>query len=347
MSQQAVEQLLPHKDEWTGNTTITELSNDGINPRTSAALAVANFSGSVLFAYKGMDTTALFQCLLKDGTWSQDTAITVGGGGISSTDGPSLAVFNNTLYMAYRSSAKIDGKYPIMLSTLASGQTGANQWQGTAALSIGGENLPTDHAPSLTVQGTGSSARLWLGWQRDSDLFTATFDGSNWTNNGQIEDVGSNGTPSSNEGPALCGYGNSVWVIFKARHSNNLMWAAYNAVTKLWSGNLDIEDKRGIMDKPKSKLPPGIAVFDGSMYITYKDDGDNDIRQAVLTDQAWSGNKKIYDTSDINPVTDASPAMTAAVQTEKNKPSKNVLIMANKGVGSSESGLQIYVSELE
>lgn len=342
MSELAVEQFLPHKDEWTGNTTITELSNDVINPRTSASPAVANFSGSLLFTYKGMDNTGLYQCLLKDGTWSQDTAITVGGVAIGSTDGPSLAVFNNTLYMAYRSSAKIDGEYPIVLSTLANGLTGASQWQGNAALSIGDANLPTDHAPSLTVQGSGSSARLWLGWQKDSDLFTATFDGNSWVNNGQIEDVGSNGTPSSNEGPALCGYGSSVWVIFKARHSNNLMWAAYNVVTKLWSGNLDIEDKRGIMDKPKSKLPPGIAVFDESMYITYKDDGDNDIRQALLTDQAWSGNKKIYDTSDINPVTDSSPTLTPAV-----KGKETVLIMANKGVGTSESGLQIYVSELK
>jgi len=341
MSVQAVEELKPHKDEWTGNKTITELSNAAINPRTSASPAVANFSNSLLFTYRG-GGGGLFQCLYANNVWSQDTAISAGGVRLDTSDGPSLAVFNNTLYMAYRSSAKIDGEYPIMLSTLASGLTGPTQWQGTAPLSIGGKNLPTDHAPSLAVQGTGSSARLWLGWQKDSDLFTATFDGTSWTNNGQIKNVDSNGTPESNYGPALCGYGSSVWVIFKGRHTNNLMWAAYNVVTKLWTGNLVIEDKRGIMDKPKSNRPPGIAAFDGSMYITYKGDDDDDIRQAILTDQAWSGNKPIYDSSDINPMTDAFPGMTTAVQGKD-----TVLIMANKGVGSDEAGLQIYVSELK
>lgn len=341
MSVQAVEELKPAKDEWTGNKTINELSNGVINPRTSASPAVANFSDSLLFTYRG-GSGGLYQCLYSGGKWSQDTAITVGGQSIDTSDGPSLAVVNNTLYMAYRSSAKIDGEYPIMLSTLAAGLTGTNQWQGTTALSIGGNNLPTDHAPSLTVQGTGSSARLWLGWQKDSDLFTATFDGTTWTNNGRIKDVASNGTPASNYGPALCGYLSSVWVIFKGRHSNNLMWAAYNVVTQLWSGNLDIEDKRGIMDKPKSDRPPGIAVFEGSMYITYKSEDKSDIRQAMLTDQAWSGNKPIYDTSDIDPVTDASPGMTSALQGKN-----TVLIMANKGVGASQAGMQISVSELK
>ncbi len=341
MSVQAVEDLKPHKDEWTGNLTINELSNDAINPRTSASPAVANFSGSLLFTYRG-GGGGLFQCLNTNDVWSQDVAITVGGQSTDTSAGPSLAVFNGTLYMAYRSAAKIDGDYPIMLSTLPSGSTGANQWQGNTALSIGGANLPTDHAPSLTVQGTGSSARLWLGWQKDSDLFTATFDGTTWTNNGQIGDIDPNGTPASNYGPALCGYGSSVWVIFKGRHSNNLMWAAYNVVTDEWSGNLDIEDKRGIMDKPKSNQPPGIAVFDGSMYITYKGENDNDIRQAMLTDQAWSGNKTILQTSDIDPVTDATTGMTSAGQGKD-----AVLIMANKGVGTSDAGMQIYVSELK
>lgn len=342
MTEQATEVLTMGKDEWTGNKTIDELSNGTIKPETSASPAVANFSGRLLLTYRGGDNDLIYQCLYQKETWSQNTAITVNGHNIGTSDGPSLAVFNNTLYMAYRSSAKIDGEYPIMLATLASGFTGANQWQGDSAINIGGKNLPTDHAPSLTVQGTGSSARLWLGWQKDSDLFTASFDGTNWTNNGQIKDVGSNGTPSSNYGPAMCGYDNSVWVIFKARHSNQLMWAAYNVVTKLWSGNQDIEDKRGIMDKPKSNLPPGIALFDGSMYITYKGEDHNDIRQAMLTDQAWSGNKTIYETSDIDPVTDASTGMASAGDGKD-----AVLIMVNKGVGSSETGILIYVSELK
>lgn len=346
MSVQAVEDLKPGKDVWTGNKTIKELSNSAINPRTSASPAVANFSNCLLFTYRG-GGGGLYQCLYDGKTWSQDTAILIGGKGIDTSDAPSLVVFNNTLYMAYRSPAEINGDYVIMLSTLATGLTGANQWTGNTALSISGANLPTDHAPSLTVQGTGSSARLWLGWQQSSDLFTATFDGKNWTNNGQIEDVGSNGTPASNYGPALCGYGNSVWVIFKARHSNNLMWAAYNVVNQVWTGNQDIEDKRGIMDKPKSDRPPGIALFEDSMYITYKAEDHNDIRQAMLTGQAWSGNKAIYDSSEIDPVTDAPTGMTAAVQSTGAGKSTTVLIMANKGVGMSESGMQIYVSELK
>jgi hypothetical protein len=321
--------------------TIKELSNSVINPRTSASPAVVNFSNCLLFTYRG-GGGGLFQCLYANKVWSQDVGITAGGVSLDCSEGPSLAVFNNTLYMAYRSSAKVGGDYPIMLSTLASGLTGASQWQGTAPLSIGGNNLPTDHAPSLAVQGTGTAARLWLGWQKDSELYTATFDGKTWTNNGQIKDIPSNGTPKSNYGPALCGYGNSLWVIFKARHSNNLMWAAYNVVNQVWSGNQDIEDKRGIMAKPKSDRPPGIAVFEDSMYITYKGEDDNNIYQAMLTDQAWSGNKPIVSSSDIDPTTDSPTGMTAAVQGKD-----TVLILANKGVGMSEGGMQISVSELK
>jgi len=342
MSVQPVEDLKPGKDVWTGNQTINELSGATLNPRTTATPAVANFSDSLLFTYKASNSDFIIQCLYKDKAWSQDIAITVNGHNIGCSEGPSLAVFNGTLYMAYRSSAKLNGGYPIMLATLASGETSPSKWQGDTAISIGGSNLQTDHAPSLTVQGTGTAARMWLGWQKDSNLYTATFDGTNWTNNGQIKNVASNGTPASNYGPALCGYQNSVWVIFKGRYSNNLMWCAYNVITQLWNGNQDIEDKRGIMKKPRSDRPPGIALFDGSMYITYKAEDGNDIYQAMLTDQAWSGNKAIYDTSDISPESDTTPGMASALQGKT-----SLLILANKSVGTSEAGTQIYVSELK
>lgn len=346
MSVQAVEIPLSPKEEWVGNESINELSGGVINPRSSQSPAVANFASSLIVTYRGTgDNNLIYQSLYSSSTWSQDLPIKVSGHNIGTSAGPSLAVFNNTLYMAYRSSAKIDGEYPIMLATLAGGQTSNTAWQGDTPLKINSEQLPTDHAPSLTVQGTGGSARLWLGWQKDSDLFTATFDGTTWTNNGQIEDVASNGTPSSNYNAAICGYGSSVWVIFKARHSNHLMWAAYNTVTKLWSGNLDIEDKRGIMAKPKSDRPPGIAVFENSMYITYKGEGSNDIYQAMLTDQAWSGNKPIYQSSDIAPTTDQPPGMTTSAISTKGKPG-TALIMVNKSVGDSDAGYQIYLSEL-
>ncbi len=348
MSVQAVLGPLSPKEEWEGNESITELSNAAINPRTSESPAVANFADSLIVTYRGAgDTDLIFQSLYNNGTWSQDQAIKVSGGNIGTSAGPSLAVFKGTLYMAYRSSAKIDGEYPIMLATLPAGQTSYTAWQGDKPISINSENLATDHAPSLTVQGSGDSERLWLGWQKDSDLFTATFDGSTWTNNGQIKDVSSNGTPQSNYQPAICGYGSSVWVIFKGRHSDHLMWAAYNVVTKLWTGNLDIEDKRGIMDKPKSDRPPGIAVFEDSMYITYKGDSgdDYDIRQAMLTDQVWSGNKPIYDSSDISPTTDQPPSMATSAISTKGKPG-TALIMVNKSTGDTDAGNQIYVSEL-
>jgi len=346
MSANTLRSSLPN-DKWTGNESINELSGGGINPRTSYSPAVANFSDSLIFTYCSMgDTGSICQSLYDGSDWSQDTAITVNGHKIGTNAGPSLAVFNGTLYMAYRSSAEIDGEYPIMLATLAKDQTSNTAWQGDTPISINGENLATDHAPSLTVQGSGSSARLWLGWQKSSDLFTATFDGSTWTNNGQIQ-VESNGTPSSDYGPAICSFENSVWVIFKGRHSNNLMWAAYNVVTGYWLGNLDIIVKHGGRnDVPKSDRPPGIAALGDSMYITYKGEGSYNIYQAILNNQVWSGNKPIYESSDIDPTTDQPPGMAVAALSTKGK-SDTTLIMTNKSVGDSDTGSQIYVSELD
>jgi hypothetical protein len=342
MSEQSTLEIISSDDSWTGNESIALLSADHgkINPRTSATPAVAYFSDSLLFTYCSYDeTNVIWQCLYKDNIWKEDVVETINNKKLYTSNGPSLAVFNETLYMAYRSSIKIDGEYPIMLTTLASP---TKQWQDGKLISIGGKNLPTDHAPSLTVQGTGSSATLWLGWQKDSDLFTATFDGTTWTNMGKIEKVASNGTPQSDYGPTLCGYGYSVMVIFKARHGDELMWASYNVITKEWSGNEDIKDKRGEFKTPKSNVPPGIALYNGSMYMTYKGEKYKEIYWAMLTNQAWSGNKQIYESSNIQPETDSTTGMTTALRN-----GEWVLILANKGDGKDKEGQQIYVSQLK
>jgi hypothetical protein len=339
MSEQTTEAVVPGKGKWTLNETIYELSKVTINPKSRNAPAAATLSDRLVLTFRASDDR-IYQCFCtKDKEWSDGVVITISDKNLYTSDSPSIAVFNNTLYMAYRSAVKIDGGYPIMLSTLA---TDTDMWSDETQIKIGGDTLPTDHAPSLTAYTHEGSTTLWLGWQKDSDLFTATSsDGTSWTSMGQIEKVGSNGTPQSDYGPVLCGYLNSMWVIFKARHGKELMWAAYNLTTKEWSGNEDIEVKEPIDDKkPKSNEPPGIAVLGELMYITYKGEDTDDIRVAMLNNQVWSGNKKIRDISDIVPITDSPTSMTVVQDKDQ------ALIMAYKGVGTSEEdGLQIYISE--
>jgi hypothetical protein len=185
------------------------------NVGTSAAPAFCVFNGKPYLAFKGESDQTL--------SWTSASSLTPGSNGqydwapgvqipnVASSDGPALASFRGSLYMAWKGEgtdtaiylSKFDGK----------------SWTPQQKLAAG-----TDMAPALVA----TSSYLMLAWKGQGDntavwFFTST-NGDTWTTQQQIgASVG--GTSAT---PALTAKGDEVYMAWKALSGDDrLFWSKY------------------------------------------------------------------------------------------------------------------------
>ncbi len=128
----------------------------------------------------------------------------------------------------------------------------------------------------------------------------------------------------STEGPAVTVYQNQLYMLYKGQSSDDIWQAVYDPASG-WISNQKIKDLSSIA--PKTNKSPSVAAQGDSLYLVYKDNDSNDIRQAVLTNGTWTGDQKIKDISAISPQTDNSPYLTTF---------GSELVMVHKASGKDE-----------
>ncbi|MGX1785824.1 hypothetical protein ACWIGM_03755 [Bosea sp. NPDC055332] len=181
---------------WQGSDPI--VTSSGSTLKSDKAPAAVVFNGKLYLIYRGANvrSSKLYVAWFDGQNWSGDTAIVDQPGHVDpwSDDGPSAAVFNNQLVLAYKGDTTPD---------LYIARFDGTNWSGDVKLSDepGGPGAQSEAGPSLQV----CDGKLWLVYcgYRNRSFFVSWFDGRTWSGDVRISSQAGNVDPESDAGPAL------------------------------------------------------------------------------------------------------------------------------------------------
>jgi hypothetical protein len=270
---------------WTDHTKVGETSK--------TALSLAAFHDRLWVAFVASDwnlrSNQLLICSSADGqTWTGPISVN----GQTSRTAPSLAAFNNRLWVAFVAN---DGSNQLLICSSADGQT----W--TGPISVHGQLSKT--APSLAVFAGPFDDftphhhidRLWVAFvannSTDSVLLCSTHDGQTWTDNTRVGE-------GSQTAPSLAVRYHQMWIGFIANNASHEVLALWTLDGLDWYG-----PGLGNSDLPpsgqSSKIAPSLAFFEpnnpkslggASLFVAFvANDGSNQLLFNAFNGANWSG----------------------------------------------------------
>ena len=175
-----------------------------VAPGTSVGPCLAVFNHQLYMAWKGVegDQTIWWTTYDDLNGWAPQHQVVGSDGVVPSTSvGPSLAVFNDQLYMAWKG---VQGDQSIWWTSTSDGQHWASQNQ--IALGFG---YDTSVGPSLAVLNS-TLYMAWKGVDGDEGIYwAASSDGQDWGAQLQVCGVG------TSVGPCLAAYNSTLYMAWK------------------------------------------------------------------------------------------------------------------------------------
>jgi hypothetical protein len=214
-------------------------------------------------------------------SWSSSTNLTAGLPNLASSSTPSLALFNDKLYLGFR-----NGSGQLSLSSWDPTSGDPTLWSNPTLLSNGGTTPRSLLSPSLIANGDALSV-VWV------DDTTRELQGSTTTTPDLISSSGSLGTASawkavsdgaSPNTPALANEGNTVYMAMRGEN-NQLYWNSSSDGGQSWRGWQELPSGMTSNDAPS------LAIVNGSPYLTYLGVGNQELHITQLTNAAtntWS-----------------------------------------------------------
>lgn len=183
---------------------------------------------------------------------------------------PALAVFNNTLYMAWKG-VEFDDR--IFYTTFNG----------------------TNWAPQTQVPGVGTSAGVslavfnntlymaWKGEANDQGIYWSTFNGSAWAAQKQVPNVG------TSNGPRLAVFNNVLYMAWKGMEDDpRLWWSSFNGTS--WAAQQQIP---GV----GSSIGPALAAFGNTLLAAWKGEyGDPGLWYSTFNGTSWAAQQQITGT---------------------------------------------------
>ena len=172
---------------WHWNINIETLAGGAISPKTTLGPSIITFNNTLFIIYRSENSNDLRVTKFDGKLWT-DATIASQPGGITpeSTCAPGLAVFNNQLFMVYRSPNNFDLNYATF---------DGNIWHGNSQISKQpGNPKPIQPESSCSPGLAVFNNRLFLSYKspQNNDLNIASFDGTS----GPV-------TPRSSTNPAV------------------------------------------------------------------------------------------------------------------------------------------------
>jgi hypothetical protein len=272
---------------------------------------LVGYNGNLYAAWKGEpgDDRVFFSRWNGNGNWM--SAGTIPG---ATSAGPALGVFNGSLYTA----SKGEWSDPRLFLAKYDG----SNWNASGQI----PNAYSDVGPALCTFATESvPAKLLAVWKNvfDQNLYFATYDGSNWSQQSQIAGV------ASSVGPSLATFAGKMYAVWKGEGADQRLWfasydgtnwsgqsqipgvgssvgaslaGAYNKLYAVWKGEGSDErlwyaDYDGTKWSGQTQIPTGassegaaIAEFNGNLYAMCKGSGSNvSLYNAEFNGSTWSG----------------------------------------------------------
>ena len=214
------------------------------NVTTPGACCSVVFNDQLYLFYEGPGNTGQLWYSAYDGTgWTSGVVPNV-----SMSQSPSATVFKNDLYVFYQSAAAN--------GTICYSVFNGTTWAAEVSPPIGGIS---DSPSVVTFTPPGSStAQLYVFYQgggNSGGLFYNVFNGSTWTQNTQVPNVGMSSSPSATV------FDNQIYVAHQGSGNNEQLW--YNAFNgSTWAG--DIQAPGALMTGS-----PATVVYNDQIYVAY------------------------------------------------------------------------------
>lgn len=238
-------------EAWATSPNQLKISNVGTSFAPSlTTFPAAGLSPQIFAAWKGVngDPGIYWTSCCNAQTWiPQENARNVVG-----TDaGPSLAVFGNLIYAAWKGPTSANGVNDQQMHWYTFDGRADSDWVPLRPTPVG----ETSFGPSLAVFGS----RLFAAWKsKDAapEMYYAYFDGKTWSNQIIIPNTG------TSAGPSLAVFGNLLWAIWKGAYDDNgIYYAAFNG--NGWGAQNRIPNV-GTSDRP------ALAMYDNRLYAVWK-----------------------------------------------------------------------------
>jgi len=202
-----------------------------------------------------------------------------GGGSIgpmSSSVGPSVAVFNNRLFAAWKGYKDDQNIYWSSIDA----QKPPTPYGGTWAPQQRIPNVSSSVGPALAVF-NGKLFAAWKGYKDDQAIYWSSFDGANWAPQQRIPNV------SSSVGPALAVFNKKLFAAWKGyKNDEGIYWSTFDGTS--WA------PQQRIPGVGSSNGPALVSAFGGLLAAWKGIQGDPGIYYASFDGRAWSAQKNIH-----------------------------------------------------
>lgn len=245
---------------------------------TDAAPSVIAVGDTLYAAVKGVDSdstdTSIWFTQSTDGgnTWSILTDLSSINAGFSTSTGPSLAYFNETLYLSF-----VDSAGTLSLSSWDPTSNNPTAWSTPYQLSNSanpGASYSSSYSPQLIERGDA----LGITWAAADDSPAIT-----WSNN--------LASASSTSSPALAMIGSTVYMAIQGAN-NSIQWTSSTDNGANWTAWQTIS---GIT----TSAQPSLAVMNGILYLSYINSSQINITSlADSGTNSWSASYAIPGTID-------------------------------------------------
>lgn len=245
---------------WTESKKVVSSLNVPLT--TSLQPAAVAFNGEIFLVYREVDTTRLRIAQMQDGQWQDDRLIEVAEGYLMTDKSPAVAVHNDRLHVAYKSSTTSDLHIAWM--------TADGVWEEAPIMVHDGGTPLTDSAPALA----SFRGKLYVAYKAFDGhaLYWAWFDGTGWYGDEILgfETPDCDDFAASARGATLVAQGNDrLWLPF---NDTDIPWLCH-----LWfDGDLWYPADR-VGETLMTLTRPAAVSVDGHIYATYKGWGTNQL----------------------------------------------------------------------
>jgi len=219
---------------------------DIANGLTNTAPAVINVGNTIYSVVKGYNNNNLYFAQSNDAgnTWSNWQDISSSQPGLTSNSAPSLAFYNNKLYLAFLNTAATP---TLSLSSWDPTSNNPAAWT-TPNLLSNAANPSASYSSSLSPQLINRGDALGVAWVATPDAAPI-----NWS------PLAGGASPST---PALARNGNTVYMATQGIN-NTIQWTSSTDGGATWA------NWQQLPNTMTSASPPSLAVMNGTLYLSY------------------------------------------------------------------------------